>query len=1127
MASLALAVAGSAVGGVFGGAIGAQIGYAVGSIAGSLLFPAKGQKVEGPRLQDLQIQSSAEGAPIAQTYGSVRIAGNVIWGKPLSEHRHKEKSGGKGGGGGATSVSYTYTADFAIALCEGPIDAVRKIWADGKLIYDVSEPTAAEEAIVAGGGYLADRVSALQASLEKTVKGGGTMRIYLGSETQLPDPLIEADLGAGSAPAFRGTAYLIFDNLALEDFGNRIPNITVEVVTGTSGIAYLGKQGPFEVLPMPSPLYQGDARLEVFSHYVRPADTMLVTVWGHHYSNNTAVSGDPLHVHGSGVKQHSPRNTAAGDVPILMSAYCDAPGYFCYGDSTRLNPLTLLYDTISALFLYDASSTSSPAQLIGRLRPAADNAFAVLNDSLNSSGVWSVDGEVWVYIHTTGNVYRATPPGAVLSETAYVEVPVYANVTTLVAGAISSVWVGSDEVYVLSGSANPYTLTTIDRDAWTVSETTSIPISPTTSGGLQPAARLYSAKTGVIYIYYTDSGETENLYVVEDGVGRAIGVVPSTFANVDASYNFGVHDGILVVSKTEWAVSTVGSDPTPSLGEVRYWSIGAIGTSAVTLSTIVSDICESAGLESGDINVTDLASVSVKGYLRANQMTARAALEPLSQAYRFDATESDGVLKFVRRGTASVATLTADDFALSGDQDGPHVTTLQQDNELPIELSIRYMDVDRDYQSGAQRARRLAPDSQQTATVELPVVLTGSEAKQSAEVLQYLAWTERTKYQFALRPQHIKLDAGDIVTVPIGGTDRRLRLTQVTLADVLACEAVADDASVYVSAAAAAATTSAQQTVYAPGATIPAFMDIPILRDADDDADFYLAAVGTGTGWTGAAVYKSADRADWSRIDAVTEPSVIGACTTLMPTGPTTIFDDGSTVNVRLASGTLSSVTEAQMCNGANAAAIGSMSGGWEIVGFQNATLQGDGTYLLSRFLRGRRGTEWAVGTHAIGDQFVLLESGDLIRPDTAATEINSARYYKLPSFGTHLTDAAEITYTHQAAGKKPLSPVHISGRRHAPATNDWTVSWVRRGRLDWEWRDYVETPLGEATESYEIDIMSGSTVKRTLTASTQSVTYTAAQQTTDFGGVQTTLSVRVYQMSATVGRGYVGTATL
>src|SRR5574343_324006 len=252
MASLALAFAGAGVGAaiapVGSALLYAEVGYMAGSIVGSLLFPPKGQKVEGPRLQDLQIQSSAEGASIAQTYGSVRVAGNVIWGKPLTEHRHKEKSGGKGGGGkggGATSVTYTYTADFALALCEGPIDAVRKIWCDGKLIYDVSEPTAEEQAIADGGGFLADKVAALQASLDKTVKGGGTLRIYLGTETQLPDSLIEADLGAGNAPAYRGVCYLLFDNLALEDFGNRIPNITAEVVTGSSSLTYLGGQGPF------------------------------------------------------------------------------------------------------------------------------------------------------------------------------------------------------------------------------------------------------------------------------------------------------------------------------------------------------------------------------------------------------------------------------------------------------------------------------------------------------------------------------------------------------------------------------------------------------------------------------------------------------------------------------------------------------------------------------------------------------------------------------------------------------------------------------------------------------------------------------------------------------------------
>mgnify|MGYP001159251351 CR=1 FL=1 len=1118
MASLALAVTGAAVGGVFGGTFGAQIGYAVGSIAGALLFPPKGQKVEGPRLQDLQIQSSAEGASIAQTYGSVRVAGNVIWGKPLSEHRHKEKSGGKGGGGGTTSVTYTYTADFASSLCEGPIDAVRKIWCDGKLIYDVSEPTAEEQAIADGGGYLADKVAALQASLDKTVKGGGTLRIHLGSETQLPDPLIEADLGAGNAPAYRGVCYLLFDNLALEDFGNRIPNITAEVVTGSSGLTYLGKQGPF-------PRYKNEGQaFHWFANYIKADRVFLAQDNSDYYASNKLNYINYVEVYPSGSVNQSiqqyvyPSLDAAGRSPETRIV-SDVPALINIGDSFGNPTAIYVAEKVNEGFVVVGSSVQPIHPIYGNLY------------SHGPTGVFYINGELWIHatilVDHFFNIWRSlilrSPPLSL-----NVPSSVYCDPWTLVSGYIRSVYIDETYIYIIHGDSNPTTLTWIYRDSLIVHKSVLL------SGLVFTLSNINSAEdnvqiavdSGVVYIrYISGAGSQKNLASVDGEKITQYGIIPFDTLDTSIYPYFNVDGGMLITVDS-------GKTEPPNYndkGVIRYWSLNAVGTSTVPLSTIVADICNSSGLESSDINVTDLAGVAVKGYLRSNQMTARAAIEPLAQAFRFDAAESDGVLKFFRRGKSSVATLTVDDFGAnaSGNQEDPHVTTLQQDNELPIELTVRYMDIDRDYQSGAQRARRLAPDSQQTTTIELPVVLHGDDAKQSAEVLQYLTWTERTKYQFSVPLRYLKLDAGDIITAPIGGIDRRLRLTKATLGDVMALEAVADDASVYVSAATAAVTTSAKQKVTTPGQTVPAFLDIPILRDSDDDADFYLAARGTGTGWSGAAVYKSTDRADWNRTDAITEPSIIGTCTTLLPSGPTTIFDDGSTVNVRLISGELSSVTEEQMANGANTAAIGSMAKGWEIVGFQNATLQGDGTYLLSRFLRGRRGTEWAVGTHAIGDQFVLLESGDLIRPNTSATEINSPRYYRLPSFGAAFTDADEITYTHQAIGKKPLSPVHIHGRRHSPATNDWNITWVRRGRVDWEWRDYVETPLGETSESYEIDIMSGTTVKRTLTATAQTVNYTAAQQTTDFGAVQTTLSVRVYQMSATVGRGYVGTATL
>ncbi len=120
------------------------------------------------------------------------------------------------------------------------------------------------------------------------------------------------------------------------------------------------------------------------------------------------------------------------------------------------------------------------------------------------------------------------------------------------------------------------------------------------------------------------------------------------------------------------------------------------------------------------------------------------------------------------------------------------------------------------------------------------------------------------------------------------------------------------------------------------------------------------------------------------------------------------------------------------------------------------------------------------------------------------------------------LESAESKSFTNAAAGLECYSPVLVRGYREAD--NDWLIDWVRRTRIGGEWRDYVNVPLGETSESYEVEIYSPSflTLVRTLTGLiTPQVTYTSAQQTTDFGAAQDTLGVKVYQRSATVGRGY------
>jgi len=192
MATLVLTVAGGLIGGPAGAALGASLGSVIDH---SLLFPPKSR--EGARLADLRVQSSSYGTRIPQLFGTMRVAGSVIWSTDLIEHR-THQSGGKGQPG---VTSYSYTASFAVALSARPVLSIGRIWADGKLLRG------------AAGDF-------------KTRTG---FRLHAGGEAQEADPLIAAAEGSGLAPAHRGLAYVMFEDLELADFGNRIPSLTLEV----------------------------------------------------------------------------------------------------------------------------------------------------------------------------------------------------------------------------------------------------------------------------------------------------------------------------------------------------------------------------------------------------------------------------------------------------------------------------------------------------------------------------------------------------------------------------------------------------------------------------------------------------------------------------------------------------------------------------------------------------------------------------------------------------------------------------------------------------------------------------------------------------------------------------------
>ncbi|WP_247880367.1 hypothetical protein [Ochrobactrum sp. Q0168] len=88
-------------------------------------------------------------------------------------------------------------------MAEGEIAFIRRVWADGQEL-DLTE-------------------------IE--------MRVYRGDAAQQPDPLIEAKQGTGNAPAYRGTAYVVFERIPLDTFGNRLPQFEFEVVRPVGKVA--------------------------------------------------------------------------------------------------------------------------------------------------------------------------------------------------------------------------------------------------------------------------------------------------------------------------------------------------------------------------------------------------------------------------------------------------------------------------------------------------------------------------------------------------------------------------------------------------------------------------------------------------------------------------------------------------------------------------------------------------------------------------------------------------------------------------------------------------------------------------------------------------------------------------
>jgi hypothetical protein len=1221
MASIVLSSIGAAVGQQVGGPIGAYVGARIGSYVGSsidnsLFGSGKKMTYNGARLADLAVQSSTYGKMIPAVYGTMRLGGNIIWSQPIKETgsttTSSSSSGGKGGGGKSTasSTTYSYSITLAIGICEGPIDEVLRIWADAKQL-DLSTLT---------------------------------VRIYKGDETQLPDTLIQSVEGAAFTPAYRGLAYVVFENFEMEDYGNRIPNFTFEVKKKALATDYNGQTlenmitgmvmipgaGEFVYDTVSETKIPGS---QVSSSWVQSGSQLALNTHTPYGKANALVALDQLKAtcpnvswvsvviawFGTsmdagtctvlpGVEYQTGATTSPGtwsvggftratarlitqvnggpqyggtpdDTSLLRYLtelrargykiafyplmYMDVAGKSWRGDLTGsaagvssfftktngYNAFINRYATLTNGYV-DAFVIGSEMKGLTKVTDSPGNYPAVnqlvslaasVKSTLGSSVKVTYAADWSEYHHADGGWYNMDPLWAspnidVIGIDAYFplsDAPQNGyDVDALIAGWTSGEgydWYYSDPARTIQASlSTPYAWKNI---AWFWNNTHTNPNATTTAWTPQMKK-----------IWFTEYG-----FPSIDGAANQPNVFydPTSSLSAFPYYSKGRVDVVaqrtaLTATQAKWAGSSMiermfvwtwDARPFPYWPDLSavwsdganwktgHWVQGKLGTSS--LATILLDICKRAGLADSDVDVTKISN-QVDGFIINQAQTFRASIESLQNAYFFDVVESDNKLKFNPRGGSSLQTITEDNIIAKDDPNSGEffIITRTQEIELPKRVNIVYLTRLSNYQSATQYSQRQVTSSLETQTIDLPIVCDDQTAKTIADKTLFSTWQGRLAFEFDVPIAYAKLEPTDVISVTVSGVTHRMRITstRITTSASLRIQGVAEDVSTLDFYTNPGSGTGLLQETQSVSNTSLVLLDIPAMPSDDAFSQpIRLAGCGLTNTWTGAAVYRSDDAgANYGRVADLNSVAAIGSASTVLTSGSVNVFDEiGSVTVLLLNDASLQSVTPLAVLNGANAALLG-----YEIIQFTTATLIAPGKYTLTGLLRGRLGTEWAVNTHVAGERFVLLD-GAVAKLPLPTNLIGLLRPYKGVTYGSTLSATTPQDFICTGVALKPYSPVHITGSRDG--SQNLILNWIRRARLGGDWRDGVDVPLNEAVESYQVDIMNGVTVVRTIATTMQTASYTAAQQITDFGSTQASISVKIYQISAVVGRGYAG----
>ncbi len=1128
---LAIGLAGAGAGFLIGGPLGAaafgtQAGFLGGTLLGNIIFPQTLPDIVGSRLDPNKLMVSAYGTPIPIGFGQFVVGGIVAYYPGFKETEIVDEQGAKGGPT-QTTRSFTYTGDFRVNLCEGPAEAILKIWANRVLIYDA---TTVGEPII--------DLARLQRA-----PGVNAIRLYLGDETQLPDPTEQADKGVNATPAYRGIVGIFFQNYPLDDSGGSPPQITALVAMKAT-----------EALSTTTTTNTGDGG----------------STWDWQYGMNSWLSGSVDRIDNTTRTMVRTNVNVNGD---QLFPCADRSGNF-WSISRGRNFLK-----------FDGITLQQIGPTVSWLNPFTGGGIG--DDSLH----WE-DGIVF------GGYL--TPEGLWLGEKLFFAQQWFGGSQPIVVvnldtwdqdgfGGVMNTYIQVDEIeptlvvdnerfcWFISSNGSISTLSRVNPGDGTVIETHAldteygdITFDEVTNSIICIRASSHMMRWSVdsnleearlnfgVENPVTDG---KNLTTYRAGTTMDGRIFIQTGASLGQTTEFNVHGDM----SQGRSYSMSGDFGLPSStthrgffdetrnaiikrhdisGDIFYLYISRNAGDPITVKEIVDFICLRIGLKASQFDTTNLTQTLI-GYLIASRVLANQAIDPLRRFFFFNPISEDFKIKFPILGTSVVATIPEDDLAAGDDGDirvevDKLVEQIISEIELPEVLEMESSAENRDFQPQVQRAKRprSTTNSKRRRLLSFPgTFLTDIDAAQRLETLLYQIWAKRRPVTIRTSQKWLKLSPADVIKVEADGLSHQIILGQIDQGanNVLEMSGSGDDPTTLISVAIAADHAVDEQFITNTAPSQFFILDISLLRDQDDGAGVYVAGAPFSDGaFQGEEILRSSDGNDYSPFAYIPASRDVdyGFATSALADGERDMWDRVTTLTVQMIHGALPSTTEALVLDGAGLLLVGK-----ELLCYATSVDNGSNSYTVSTLLRGRGGTESEMASHVSGEDVIVISADTLIRKTMDLSDQGDAFFYKGITRGGSLVEAVRKQRSVDFRSQWTWAPTRISGSISA---NDWTVNWNWRNRINGRWRDLIGI-ASPGSFDYEVDILSGpggsvlATYTTTASANGSIVTaashqffYDNADQVVDFGSEQTTVTFKIYPISlGGIGRGFPAEVTL